>query len=295
MARMLRLHVPGGFYHVTLRGNHRQPIFFDPADRGLLERITARSLDELGARLHAYCWMTNHVHMLLQVADEPLGRLMMRIASQYARIVQTRLETTGHLFERRYHALLVDADSYLLTLLRYIHMNPVRAGFVREPGHYPWSSHRDYLGSRHQDWLTTDFALRMFGPNDRLARARYRTFMGSRAAEKWGTADLVPNQRNGAILGSDEFVARMCPQANGAGRPNLDQILLEAEHRFHVPRELLSSASRCRRLSAARAWIAKEVRQSRAASISAVARLMGRSEASLRQLMQRHQALAEDE
>jgi REP element-mobilizing transposase RayT len=295
MARMPRLHLPGGFYHVTLRGNHRHPIFFDPADRRLLERITARSLGELGARLHAYCWMTNHVHMLVQVAQEPLGRLMMRIASAYARIVQSRLETTGHLFERRYHALLVDADSYLLTLLRYIHMNPVRAGLAREPGDYPWSSHRDYLGVRSRDWLTTGFALRMFGPNERLARARYRAFMGSPAVEKWGTGHLVPNQRNGGILGGDEFVAKVCPQANGGSHLNLDQILVEAERRFRVSRELLSSCSRSRRLSAARVWIASEARRSRAASISAVARLMGRSEASLRQLVQRHRSLAEDE
>ena len=78
-------------------------------------------------RVHAYCLMTNHVHLAIQVADVPLGRAMMRIASRYARDIQRSLHTTSHFFERRYRALLVDADEYLLTLVRYIHLNPVRA------------------------------------------------------------------------------------------------------------------------------------------------------------------------
>jgi REP element-mobilizing transposase RayT len=125
MARRLRLHVPGGFYHVTLRGNHQQPIFFAATDRDLLNRIVAEAIAELRARIHAFCWMTNHVHLLVQVSDEPLGRLMHRIASKYARTVQARIATTGHLFERRYHAALVDTDRYLIAVLRYIHLNPV--------------------------------------------------------------------------------------------------------------------------------------------------------------------------
>ena len=140
MARPLRLHVAGGFYHVTLRGNHRRPIFFTDADRDLLEEVLAEALDRGAARVHAYCWMSNHLHMLVQVADVPLSRLMLRVASRYARTVQIALATTGHLFERRYPALLVDADSYLLTLLRYIHLNPVRAGLVGDAQLYRWSS-----------------------------------------------------------------------------------------------------------------------------------------------------------
>ena len=125
--RKPRLHIPAAFYHVTLRGNHRQDIFFTADDRILLNAIVAEVIAGYGARLHAYCWMTNHTHMLIQVGDVPLGRIMLRIASRYARQIQARFRTTGHLFERRYHAVLVDVDSYLLELLRYIHLNPIRA------------------------------------------------------------------------------------------------------------------------------------------------------------------------
>src|SRR4051812_8639065 len=116
MVRPLRIHIPGGFHHVTLRGNHREPIFRVDADRLLLNAIVEASVARHGARIHAYCWMTNHIHMLVQVGDPPLSGLMRDIASGYARAFQLKRATTGHLFENRYHAILVDADAYLLAL-----------------------------------------------------------------------------------------------------------------------------------------------------------------------------------
>jgi REP element-mobilizing transposase RayT len=107
MPRPLRLHVPGAMYHVTLRGNHRQNIFFTTEDRRILSELIAEVVTRFGARLHAYCFMTNHIHALIQVADAPLGRLMLRIAGRYARTVQAKLHTTGHLFEKRYYPVLV--------------------------------------------------------------------------------------------------------------------------------------------------------------------------------------------
>src|SRR6187200_2562137 len=154
MARPLRIHVPGGMYHVTLRGNHQQDIFFTAADRARMSGLIARVLDRYDARLHAYCYMTNHVHALMQVSDVPLGRLMLRIAGQYARTTQARLLTTGHLFEKRYHPVLVDTDAYLLELIRYIHLNPVRARLVSSPAEYPWTSHHAYVGRRIEPWVT---------------------------------------------------------------------------------------------------------------------------------------------
>lgn len=296
MARALRLHVPGGFYHVTLRGNHRQPVFFSDGDRDLLDRIVERALADSGARLHAYCWMTNHIHLLLQVADAPLGSVMQKIASHYARVVQQHLRTTGHLFERRYHALLVDADSYLLTLLRYIHFNPVRAGMVRDLDSYPWSSHCVYLGQRPQAWVTTDFALGLFAARRDAARARYGEFMGATATDRWGTGTLIPNDKNGQILGSNEFVARV---GSFSKRPattrTLDDLFDECARKFQYNRALLVSVSRDRRLSSARAWIACQAASSGIATVSAVAREMRRSEAAIRQLMRRHAYPDEDE
>lgn len=296
MARPLRLHVPGGFYHVTLRGNHRRPVFYSDGDRDLLDRIVERALADSGARLHAYCWMTNHIHLLLQVAETPLGSVMQRIASHYARAVQQHLQTTGHLFERRYHALLVDADSYLLTLLRYIHFNPVRAGLVRDPISYPWSSHCVYLGQRQQAWVTTDFALGLFARRRGEAHVRYSEFMGTATTDQWGTGALIPSDKNGQILGSDEFVAHVGRfSVSPAAARTLDDLFDECTRKFQYSRALLVSVSRDRRLSSARAWIAREAASSGIATVSAIAREMRRSEAAIRQLMRRHDCQDKDE
>lgn len=289
MPRPLRVHVPGGFYHVTLRGNHRRPIFFTDADRDLFETIVIKAIRDLHARVHAYCWMTNHIHMLVQISENPLGKLMLRIASTYARTVQSRLETTGHLFERRFHAVLVQADRYLLELLRYIHLNPVRAGLAADPALYPWSSHRTYLGTQQQDWVTTDFALGMLDTQRGRAIGKYRELIGSTEPCKWGTGRLTPHRDDARILGSDDFVAAAL---NSEYRPRphktLDDLILECCQRFQVAPDLLVSPSRARHLAPARAWLAHEAVAGRVASICELARRLDRNESAIRQVMSRH-------
>src|SRR5262245_37799048 len=209
MARKLRLHFPGALYHVTLRGNHRQDIFFSLADRALFEALTAEALDRYEALLHVYCWMTNHVHMMIQVGNEPLGRVVHDIAGQYARKVQKYLHTTGHLFEKRYHAVLVEADEYLLALLRYIHLNPVRARMVAHPRDYPWSSHQAYAGEATQPWVTTDFALSMFHAQREHAIAAYQRFVAADLAHP--SSSPLLDCEGGNILGTDDFLSRLSP------------------------------------------------------------------------------------
>ena len=289
MARPLRLHVPFGFYHVTLRGNHRQPIFDAHSDRLLLEKIVAEAISELDASIHAYCWMTNHIHMLVQIRDTPLGKLILRIASQYARKFQASIATTGHLFERRYHGVLVDAERYLLTLLRYIHLNPVRAGLVTGPLDYPWSSHGAYLGLRPTPWICTRFALRLFSPDLVTARCKYRDFIDAKEMVRWGEGELVTHPENSQVLGDDEFLSRMTAATGQGGvRISLDELVNECSRRFDISVEVLTSSSRARRLSAARAWLSHESLNRGIATTSAVARFLGRSESAVRALMQRH-------
>jgi REP element-mobilizing transposase RayT len=165
-------------------------------------------LERFTARLHAYCWMTNPMHMLIQVGDTPLGTLILRIAGRYARTVQKHLRTTGHLFEKQYHPILVDADEYLLELLRYIHLNPVRARMVQHPSEYPWSSHHAYLGESAQSWVTTDFALRMFHSDRILAVAAYRHFIDRETGRPRHSPLSECNPADRRILGSDEFAGR---------------------------------------------------------------------------------------
>jgi REP element-mobilizing transposase RayT len=288
MPRPLRIHVPGAFHHVTLRGNHRQDIFFSAADRQIFADLVAEVIDRFCARVHAFCWMTNHVHLLVQVGDAPLGNLMLRIASRYARSVQRRFQTTGHLFERRYHAVLVDADEYLLELLRYIHLNPVRAGMVRTADDYPWSSHHAYVDASVIPWLTTDFALRRFHSEREPAIAAYRRFIGGGDPESRSPLEECnPNDRR--VLGDDRFLAKLlreswCPRS----RKSLDQLIADACRQFDVTLDALQSSSRQRQVTRTRAWIAHQAVTLRIASLSEVARRFGRNEASLRDSVNVH-------
>jgi len=290
MARQLRLHVPDGFYHVTLRGNHRQPIFFSERDRDLLDAVVAEVTTKLSARVHAYCWMTNHLHMLVQVSDAPLGKIILQIASRYARTVQSSLATTGHFFERRYHCILVDADNYLITLVRYIHMNPVRGGLVTDPTAYRWSSHRVYLGKREQSWVITDFVMKLLAADPVRAFAAYRDLMSSDDPCRWGEGSPATNPVHKQILGDDEFVAKVRGQtAKHRSRVrSLDELVIECGVRFGYSPELLVSHNKTRGLAAARAWISHEAVAARVATICAVARRLDRCESAIRQLMARY-------
>ncbi|MEM7283046.1 MAG: transposase, partial [Pseudomonadota bacterium] len=156
MPRRRRIHVPGGFYHVILRGNNRAPIFRQTEDRASWEALLSSGLKQYECSLHSYCWMTNHVHLAIQINEVPLGRLIRWLCTQYARWFNKKYERTGHLFERRHRAMYVLSEEYMTTLVRYIHRNPLEGKLVRDPIDYEWSSHRDYIcGSRHT-WLTTD-------------------------------------------------------------------------------------------------------------------------------------------
>jgi REP element-mobilizing transposase RayT len=288
MPRSPRIHAPGALYHVTLRGNPRQDIFFTPDDRRLLSRIVREILDDCDAQLHAYCYMTNHVHALVQVGDAPLSRIMLLVAGRYARAVQSRLQTTGHLFEKRYHALLVDADEYLLTLLRYIHLNPVRANLAASPDDYPWSSHHAYLGKRAEPWVTTAFALRMFDRERARAIAAYEAFVSAAPAR---SPLLDCNELDPRILGSDAFAQKVLGE-RWKPRPDvaLRTVINDACERFGVTEVELQSPSRLVNLARARAWIACQAQAAQIASVASLARYFNRSESSIREALQRRRS-----
>ncbi|HKQ13401.1 MAG TPA: transposase [Steroidobacteraceae bacterium] len=286
MPRSPRIHAPGAMYHVTLRGNHRQDIFFTLEDRALLTRIIMEIIVDCGAQLHAYCYMTNHVHALVRVSETPLSRVMLLVAGRYARSVQARLQTTGHLFEKRYHAILVDADEYLLTLLRYIHLNPVRASLVSSPDEYPWSSHHAYAGRRAEPWVTTEFALGMLGSNRRRALAAYEALIGSAPTS---SPLLERNEQDSRILGSDAFAQRiLADKWKPRSDAGLQKIIDEACLKFDATEIELRSPSRVINITCARAWIMEKALSAGIASVASLARYFDRDTSSIRQAVHRH-------
>jgi len=286
MPRQRRVHVPGGLYHAVLRGNHRCAIFSCNDDYLCFEDIVSRALERYGASLFAYCWMTNHVHLAVRIAETPLGAVMGIVASRYARAKQRVLATTGHLFERRYRARLIDADRYLLALVRYIHFNPVRARMVAAPGDYRWSSHRAYLGAPCPDWLRTESVFSRLGPSAEAARAAYRRFMVEAPADT-DRAELSPTAplARGRRANRDPPVALPCESCSTRGPRTLETIAAEVAHAHEFTMDDLRSRLRRRDLIQAREEFARRALREGVANLSQVARYLNRAPSTLSDLL----------
>ena len=204
MARKARAEVEGGLYHVITRGNNRRPIFHSSSDYQKFLSLLAAQKTKLPFFLYAYCLMTNHVHLLIERQADTIGRIMHRVLTGYSQYYNRRYQRVGHLLQGRHKAILCQSDQYLAQLVRYIHLNPVRARIVRSPDKYEYSGHRAYLGIVRSGIVDVDPVLRHFGVKKALARERYREFV--MAGVKLGHQDEFYLADEGRILGSDEFI-----------------------------------------------------------------------------------------
>jgi len=207
MARPARIEFPGAFYHVTSRGNDKKNIFSSNLDRARFLDFLQIGHDRYGAIIHVYCLMGNHFHLLLETPQGNLSKIMHFINCSYSMYFNATHERYGHFLQGRYKAILIEAESYIQSLSRYVHLNPVRAGLVSLPESYPWSSYREYLGLRKApDWLRIEFLLSSFGEMPEQARSRYAEFVGTSTLQT--VDDPFINMRCSFILGSDNFVER---------------------------------------------------------------------------------------
>lgn len=296
MSRRSRLHVPGGLYYVVQRGNARQPIFADASDYATFEQLLAAMVVRCRTRVHAFYWTKDAIHFAVQIADLPVGRLMQRLTSQYARKVHRKHGESGHLFQQRYHALLVDPDTYLLRLIRYIHLIPVRAGTVQEAGECSLSSHNAYLGMNAVPWLSTGTAMRMLGPRLEDARTEYRRFMGE-AVNGSSDEDLFEKgcQDDPRVLGDRAFM-QVVPRSQRTYRSthSLDQVIETVSSKLGLERSEVLSRSRQRRLALARALITWYATERGIATLAEVARRLERDPSTLFVAVERYRMLRPD-
>jgi len=233
MARPLRIEFPGAVYHVTSRGDRREPIFVDDEDRqGLLE-VVAQALSRFDAEALSYCLMGNHYHFVLHTRQANLSLLMRHINGVYTQTFNRRHDKVGHLFQGRFKAILVDRDAYLLEVCRYVDLNPVRARLVRKPEAWAWSSYRTHVGqTAAPDWLDTE-GLHGYllgrpvrtAPDRRRAADRYARLVASVPdASLWDSA-----LRQQIYLGDEAFVERM--QALAEPRNSTDNDIPKIQRR----------------------------------------------------------------
>lgn len=218
MARPLRLEFAGALYHLTARGNARAEIFLDDRDRFLFLDLLGKEIKQQAWRCYAYCLMSDHYHLLIETPEANLVSGMRRFNGVYTQSFNRRHERVGHVFQGRYKAILVDKDSYALELCRYIVLNPVRAGMVRQPEDWRWSSYSATAGpSTAPDWLDVGWLLRQFGHDARRARHAYRRFVSAGI----GRASPWVQLRGQIWLGGKEFLEQMEKLARGKAVSNV--------------------------------------------------------------------------
>lgn len=235
MARPLRIEYEGAVYHITSRGNARQDIFLDDEDRLIFLVVLEDVVIRYHWICHAYCLMPNHYHLLVETPDANLSRGMRQLNGVYTQAFNRRHNRVGHVLQGRYKAILVEKESHLLELARYIVLNPVRMKLVRHPREWRWSSYRATAGEEEPpNFLTTDWILSQFHQDRGRAVKEYRKFVKRRYE-----IDVWAKLRGGVILGTQRFVEELKPLLEGRAhaaeiprreklvtRPKLEELFL---------------------------------------------------------------------
>lgn len=206
MARPLRIEFPGAVYHVTSRGNAQADIFEDDRDRVMFLKIVGQVVKRFNWFCHAYCLMGNHYHLLIETPEGNLSSGMRQLNGVYTQAFNRAHHRDGHVFKGRFKAILVEKESHLLELCRYVVLNPVRAGMVERPEQYRWSSYLPTLGKSVQpEFLTIEWLLGNFPGSLPESRRKYRQFV----KEGVGISEAPWEKLAGQILlGTDTFIQK---------------------------------------------------------------------------------------
>jgi len=206
VARPLRIEYAGALYHVTARGNAQEAIYREDEDREQFLSLLEKACNRNEWYCHAYCLMSNHYHLLIETNTPSLSKGMKYLNGTYTQYINRQHKRVGHVYQGRYKAIIVQKESYLLELARYIVLNPVRARMVRAAKDWPWSSYRATAGFvKSEPCLTTDWVLSGFAKTKKIAQQRYRKFVqeGKNQPSPW---EKLKNQ---IYLGTDEFIEDM--------------------------------------------------------------------------------------
>jgi putative transposase len=320
MPRQARLDVPGSLHHIMVRGIDKSKIFRDDEDKTrFLERL-GQTVDEGKSSVYAWALMDNHVHILFKSGTYGISTVMRRLLTWYAQYFNRRHRRTGHLFENRYKSILCDEDNYLIALIRYIHLNPVRAKIVEtveQLDRYPWSGHKSLIGKTNHAWMDVERVLSEFGSKRRKAKNEYRAFMqeglgqgrlpeltgGGLIRSKGGWSQVLSARRNDSkdefderILGSSDFVNTILKEAEEkakhqlkfrrSGKTLAGIIQEECKKEGTTPAELKGGGRR-RRISGLRAKIAKRGLEELGLPFAEIARHVGVNTSSIRKAVLR--------
>lgn len=302
MPRQARLDIPGLLYHVMARGIEGRDIFVSDKERDeFLERLAELAGERGGPALYAWALMSNHFHLLLRPAEIHLSTFMQRLTTSHALNFNKRHKRSGHLFQNRYKSIVIEEDSYFLELVRYINLNPVRAGIVGDLNaleKYRYAGHSVMMGKREFAVQDVDGVLSWFSDKRGMALAKYRDFVdegfdqgvredlrgGGLIRSAGGTIALLArgseanDSADERILGSGEFVEFVL-KANCAARPSamIDEILQDVSASSGISAKAILGQSRARVVCQARVEFFRRAQEEAGASVTELGRMTGRS------------------
>jgi len=303
-----------------IRGINKSDIFLDAEDRQkFLDRLGLNVTDS-GCHIYAWTLMDNHVHLLFKSGEHGISSVMRKQLTWYAMYFNRKYKRTGHLFENRYKSILCEEDKYLLALVRYIHLNPLRAGIIKtmkELDSYLWTGHSTIMDRSNNEWMDTYYVLAQFGTNLEKARTNYRKFVeegvalgrvpeltgGGLLRSNGGWSEVTSMKRRGQkhdsderILGGSDFVNRTLEEADDKERRQLNikrddrsivDIINEQCAVFGVDKIALKSGSRQRKVSRARAIIAKKCKEELKMTLADIARCLGVNTSAVKKALKR--------
>lgn len=302
MPRTARIAVNGVFYHVLFRGIERRDLFLDDEDRAFFCSRLSSLLVETGTECRAWALMPNHGHLLICPRQDPLATLMARLLTAHAVRFNQRHQRAGHLFQNRFLSLPCPDESALLARVRYIHLNPVRAGLVGSLGELdscPWTGHAVIMGLRKFPGQDTSGVLDLFGGKLEQARARYRRFLkegldkSGKTATQWLPSGGIPHDVEWDLMGRrEEAVERLKEEervlrARIGLRPSLEEVIRNQAERAGVPLEDLLGRGRTSLLARARAEICRQGVRDLAFSATEVARALRVDDATVSRLLRK--------
>lgn len=284
MVRTPRIHYPNATYHIILRGNGDESLFFGEEDYRAAYALLHEGTERFHHRILAFCLMPNHMHFAMQVTTQPLSRILQNFSFRYTRHINRRKNRRGHLFSGRYKALVVENDKAIIELVRHIHLNPVQARIASSPGSFAWSSYHHYLGKNHLPWLSTFPVLGRYARDLTSARQRFKlhTLMavGSHTAHKFDRGT-----HHNSILGDRKFVADVLQRS---GQPHeapatLEDIIACACALNDMSVETLAAPGKRRKTATVRALVALLVVETQHLTLTELAPLFKRDLSTLSQ------------
>jgi REP element-mobilizing transposase RayT len=253
MGRPLRVEYTGALYHITSRGNERKKIFLDDGDRKKFLGILEDYHNRYGILIHSYVLMDNHYHLILETPKGNLLKVMHGLNGGYTGYFNRKYGRTGHLFQGRYKGIIIDKDSYLIPLSRYVHLNSVRARIAERPEQYRWSSYPGYIGKGKQhEWVEYSWILSQFGSQKLRPKRKYREYTEEGLRKK--VENPLKSLHGQVILGGEEFIKRIRGVLTGKSLsheiverkrlmeyPLLDEVVRRVARAFKINEEVVRS------------------------------------------------------